>query len=253
MSGFSPEWLALREPADVAARSAKVLKSCEDYFRNHQSVAICDMGAGTGASIRAFAPLLPRAQQWTLIDHDAANLVEAKRRHPDIQTNVRDFASDPDCWAVGTNLVTTTALLDLTSRAWIDRFVAALVSKRLPVLCTLTVDDVLSVTPVQAWDDAVFDAFRAHQHSDKGFGPALGGEAAEYFETALERAGYDITADDSPWRIGRGELLRALLDGMAGAVRETGRVPAIDEWLNDAQAKTTLLVVGHRDVFAAPR
>lgn len=210
------------------------------------------MGAGTGASVRAFSHLFA-APRWTLADYDAGNLTVAKQRHPDIATKVCDFARDPDCWPAGTMLVTATALLDLASRAWIDRFVAALRAKQLPLLCTLTVDDVLSITPSHALDESVFAAFRAHQHSDKGFGAAMGGEAAAYLETALTKAGFEITADDSPWRIERGELLRQLLDGTAGAVRETGRVPEIDAWLRAAQTNTQLFLVGHRDVFAVPR
>ena len=252
MSGFSSEWLALREPADTAARSHKVMDACAAYFKNHTEVRICDMGAGTGASVRAFAHMFA-APSWTLIDQDANNLAVAKQRHLEIATKVCDFARDPDCWPSDTTLVTATALLDLTSRAWIDRFVAALHAKRLPLLCTLTVDDALFLAPSHPLDENVFDAFRAHQHSDKGFGPAMGGEAAAYLETALKNAGYEITADDSPWRVERGELLRQLLDGTAGAVRETGRVPEIDAWLRTAQADTTLFVVGHRDVFAVPR
>ncbi len=252
MSGFSPEWLALREPADTAARSRKVMDACTAYFKNHGDVRICDMGAGTGASVRAFSHMFAAAH-WTLVDHDANNLAVAKHRHPDIATRVCDFARDPDCWPPDTALVTATALLDLTSRDWIDRFVAALRAKQLPLLCSLTVDDALSITPSHPLDKNVFDAFRAHQHGDKGFGPAMGGDSAAYLETALKNAGYDITAADSPWRVERGELLRQLLDGVASAVRETGRVPQIDAWLRSAQAETTLFIVGHRDVFAALR
>lgn len=252
MSGFSAAWLALREPADTAARSRKVVNACAVHFQNHAHIDICDMGAGTGASVRAFSPLFA-APRWTLVDYDAGNLGIAKQRHPEIATQVCDFARDPDCWPAGTMLVTATALLDLTSRAWIDRFVAALRAKRLPLLCTLTVNDAVAITPSHPLDKHVFDVFRAHQHGDKGFGPAMGGEAAAYLETALKSADYEITADDSPWRVERGELLRQLLDGVAGAVRETGRVPEIDAWLRAAQTDTALFVVGHRDVFAVPR
>ncbi len=252
MSGFSPEWLALREPADLAARSRNVMNVCADYFKTRAEVRICDMGAGTGASVHAFARLFSTAK-WTLVDHDAGNLAVAKQRRPEIATKVCDFAQNPDCWPDDTTLVTATALLDLTSRDWIDRFVTALRAKRLPLLCTLTVNDALSLTPSQPLDAKVFDAFRKHQHGDKGFGPAMGGDAAAYLEAALKNAGYEITADDSPWRVARGELLRQLLEGTANAVRETGRVPDIDTWLSTAQTETTLFVVGHRDVFAIPR
>lgn len=252
MSGFSPEWLALREPADFAARSRKVMDACASYFENHPQVRICDLGAGTGASVRAFTPLFADVQ-WTLVDHDPANLAVAQQRHPGIATKVCDFARDPACWPVDTMLVTATALLDLTSQAWIDRFVAALRAKRLPLLCTLTVDGNLALTPPHPLDAQVFDAFRAHQHGDKGFGAALGGDAAAYFETGLRKIGYDVTADDSPWRIERGELLSQLLEGMAGAVRETGRVSDIDVWRRAVQKHAVLFVVGHRDLFAAPK
>jgi trans-aconitate methyltransferase len=251
MSGFSSEWLALREPADAAARSRKVMDACADYFKERSPAHICDMGAGTGASVRAFSHLFS-APQWTLVDNDAGNLALAKELHPHVATKVCDFSQNPDCWPEDTTLVATTAFVDLTSRAWIDRFVEALSARRLPLLCTLTVDDKLSLSPSHSLDTAVFDAFRAHQHSDKGFGPALGGEAAAYLEAALQKAGYKIVADESPWHVARGELLRQLLDGTANAVRETGKVPNVDAWLHAVQASTTSFAVGHRDIFAVP-
>ena len=264
MSGFSPEWLALREPADKAARNPRVLAACRGAFAGLDELMICDMGAGTGASVRALAHLLPHRQAWVLIDHDHRNLAAATSALDDwmaasdhnlrIRTLQHDFAQAPTPWPAETGLITASALLDLPSTAWIDAFVAALAARRLPALITLTVDGVMTAESAHALDETVFTAFRKHQHGDKGFGPSAGPAAARYLEQAFINAGYTIEAGDSPWILNAGspELMRELLTGIAGAARETGDVEAadIDGWLTARLADTETLVIGHRDVFA---
>ena len=261
MSGFSPEWLALREPADIKARNRRVLESCRQAFSNHRDLIICDMGAGTGASVRAFAGFLPQRQDWILIDHDQRNLSAAVAalstwpgRDIRVQTRQQDFAQTPACWPENTGLVTASALLDLASVGWIDTFVTALAARGLPLLATLTVDGAMAATPAHPLDEAVFTAFRKHQASDKGFGPAAGGDAAIYLERRLADAGYTVAAGESPWVIDRTSpaLLHALLTGIADAARETETLDPveIDDWLGHNAAHTRTLTIGHRDVFA---
>ncbi len=79
MSGFSSDWLALREPADGAARSRALVASVAAFASGAKSLTILDLGAGTGSTLRALAPHLPTPQRWTLVDHDAS-LVAAGRR-----------------------------------------------------------------------------------------------------------------------------------------------------------------------------
>lgn len=269
MGDFSLEWLALREPADRAARNPQVLASCARAFSAYDSLVICDMGAGTGASVRALADLLPRRQDWILVDHDIRNLTGALTalrawagggediiyrgdRRIGVRTLHRDFAADPAPWPAGTGLVTASALLDLPSHAWIDAFVARLAERRLPALITLTVNGVMSADPVHDADEQVFAAFRRHQAGDKGFGPSAGPDAAPYLEGALEKAGYVLECGDSPWVIDRASpaLMTELLTGIAGAARETGLDTR--QWLEDRLAGTTRLTIGHRDLFAYP-
>ena len=208
-------------------------------------------------------------QQWTLVDHDAANLAvaydvladwaDAASRAGDalnlawhgkainVRARVHDFAQDPSCWPQGTHLVTASALFDLTSEKWIARFVSAL--GRIPLLAALSFDSVITSAPAHALDARIADAFNRHQHSDKGFGPAAGSDAARVLEEELTTAGYTLTAGESPWVLPPSKLQSATAQGIAGAAVETGAVTRAeaDAWLAHAR---TRLSVGHRDVFA---
>lgn len=277
MSTFSPEWLALREPADVSARNPTVLAACQRYFAQRHSLRICDIGAGTGASVRALADLLPQHQHWTLVDHDSNNLAAAREslcawsdaftstsgllilrrgnRHVEINTRVYDFGeSAEDCWLADTDLVTASALLDLTSEAWISGFAAALEKTKTAVLATLTFDGEISSEPAHPLDDAVADAFRTHQNRDKGFGPAAGAASAALLQARLKGAGYKIISGDSAWRIepSASAFFMQTLNGIADAVRETGLVSNIDAWRRERLSNTRYLTIGHTDIFAYP-
>ena len=81
MSGFSADWLALREPADHAARNGDVLAHVARHVAGRDHLSIIDLGCGAGSNLRGFALSLPaRRQSWTLIDYDAALLKAARER-----------------------------------------------------------------------------------------------------------------------------------------------------------------------------
>ncbi len=80
MSGFSADWLALREPADAAARSVRLSYVLSHAVLHHASLRILDLGGGTGSNIRFLAPLLAKPQHWTLVDHDEALLAQVPAR-----------------------------------------------------------------------------------------------------------------------------------------------------------------------------
>ncbi len=277
MTGFSPEWLALREPADAAARNGQILAACAQAFAGRDELSVCDLGAGTGASLRAFADFLPPRQHWTLVDHDDANLAAARERlkawadrseirgsvftlfhdshHIMVEPIRHDLALEPCCWPAGTGLVTASALFDLASGRWIGRFAAALAADRLPLLATLTFDGTIALDPPHRLDAAIAGAFREHQKGDKGFGPAAGSHATDLLAIRLKNAGYTVTVGDSPWRLGpQLEGLRAaFLDGVAAAVAETALLDPDDiaAWRSAGQAASAI-AVGHRDLFAMP-
>ncbi len=255
---FTSSWLALREPADRAARNPEVLQACCQAFAGQDALTICDLGAGAGASVRAFAPLLPARQRWVLVDRDqsllSAAAPPADNAGVTVETMVRELADGPVCWPTDARLVTASALLDLVSADWIARLAAGLVAQQAAVLATLTFDGLIALDPAHPLDDAVSAAFCAHQKRDKGFGPAAGPEAATVFEGFLRRGGFDVVAGDSPWRIGAtaDEFMRQTLTGIAGAAREMALGGAVDAWLEDRLRRVRWLTIGHRDIFACP-
>ncbi|MEL7014205.1 MAG: methyltransferase domain-containing protein, partial [Pseudomonadota bacterium] len=74
--GFSSDWLALREPADGAARDAALLARAAEAAG--PAPVILDLGCGTGSTTRAMADQLPQSTQWRLLDGDAALLDRAR-------------------------------------------------------------------------------------------------------------------------------------------------------------------------------
>jgi hypothetical protein len=275
MSAFSPAWLALREPADTMARSSRVIDACRRHFAGRESVTVCDLGAGTGASVRAFADILPQRQYWTLVDHDQQNLAAAisalsswsdevvmsgerltlRRGTRQIEINLRaiDFAQDPaSCWSNKTELVTASALFDLTSKGWISRFANALSKLEIAVLATLTFDGTIFADPAHPLDTSVAEAFCLHQTRDKGFGPAAGAHAARHLQQSMEKLGYKVVSGSSPWRLqdNTSELFIQTVNGIGDAVRETGQVALVDGWLQARRQDTRLLTIGHQDLFS---
>ncbi|WP_246659842.1 MULTISPECIES: hypothetical protein [Methylosinus] len=80
MSGFSAEWLDLRESADHAARNPALRESVARAFADRESLTIVDLACGAGSNLRGLAEHLPARQKWLLVDHDPALLAAARAR-----------------------------------------------------------------------------------------------------------------------------------------------------------------------------
>jgi SAM-dependent methyltransferase len=255
MSGFDPDWLALREPFDRAAREAAAhaldIQAFAAGLRHRRgpdaALEVLDLGCGTGANLRALAPQLGGTQRWRLVDHDpqllavlpgalqgwAASLgwhaertgtglrIEAPRLRLDIVWQQADLAADLEGLRLDdADLVTASALLDLVSADWLARWIARSRAAGAALCFALSVDDRLRWQPSDAADDEVHALFRAHQRRDKGFGPALGGAAVDAARPLLARAGYRCTTAASDWHVdaAREPAHRAMLAAMVDGI-----------------------------------
>jgi SAM-dependent methyltransferase len=279
MSGFDPNWLALREGADHKARDKALLLKVAQKVGRRDGVSIVDLGCGTGSNLRAIAPALAQDwQSWTLVDHDPKLLEAAQEtleewaddseafgeelilmkgekritvdlRHVDLATDferVLDWRPD---------MITAAALFDLISEEWMIAFAIGLARREIAFYTALTYDGREEWTPPHPLDARVKAAFDAHQGRDKGFGPAAGPGATSALKRAFSAAGYVVETGDSPWRLGAGDgaLIGELASGIAAAAAETGDVSEAQaqEWLAAHGAGASCLI-GHLDLFARP-
>jgi SAM-dependent methyltransferase len=264
MSGFSADWLALREPYDGRARNRDVLESVVAAAAGEE-VAVVDLACGTGSTLRALAPRLPARQDWRLVDNDLSLLARAAagRAIPGIAV-IRvpvDLARDLEAALDGrVNLVTASALLDLVSAEWLDRLVVEVAARRLSFYAALTYDGRVTFDPTDPLDAAVIAAVNRHQQTDKGFGPALGPDAAAAAIARFQATDYAVVHGRSDWRLTPRDhdIQRDMLAGWAGAAREIGAVslPDAAAWLTRRRdllaAGRSIVTVGHVDIFARP-
>lgn len=257
MSGFSADWLALREPADRDARAASVTATVIASLPVDRVVHIADLGCGTGSNVRFLAPRLGRRVTWHLLDHDASLLREAARLlGQGVETRVADLRTLRPGDIGPADLVTASALLDLVSEDWLADFVRTCRGLGAVVLVALNYDGRVECTPSDPEDAFVIALVNRHQRTDKGFGPALGPDSGARAAARLAEAGYTVVTAKSDWVIGpdRAALQRELIRGWAGAAVEidAGSRARIDAWLTrrlaHVDAGRSHLIVGHDDV-----
>jgi hypothetical protein len=265
MSGFSADWLALREPYDVRARNPAVRDAVVASLKRYPSIRIVDLACGTGSTLRALAPHLAAPQNWRLVDNDLGLLARATATARPARVTVAgvplDLSRDLEAVLDGpVDLITTSALLDLVSETWLDRLAVEVAARAIPVYAALSYDGRIEIAPADPFDATIVTAVNAHQRTDKGFGPALGPAAASFAVARFEKLGYSVTHGASDWVIGSDdrEFQTEIFAGWAGAAREIGELSLADTvgWLTRRRdavgAGRSSIRVGHVDVFARP-
>jgi predicted RNA methylase len=262
-------WLALREPADAAARAPDLVDHLRRQLPATGRRVIHDLGCGTGAMGRWLAPLLPGPQHWVLHDRDA-DLLEAaaadlpgpsadgaevtvEAKHSDItRLHPGDLA--------GATLITASALLDLLTEDELAGLVTISAGAGCPMLLTLSVVGRVAVTPVDPLDRRVAAAFDAHQRRTTEGGRLLGPDAVALAVEEFGRLGAEVLVRPSPWRLGalQADLAAAWFTAWVGAACEQEGELAADtdvylrRRLAQAQAGQLAVTVDHADLLVLP-
>jgi hypothetical protein len=265
----SPNWLALREPADAEARARDLAEALELASPSSDPKVIHDLGCGTGSMGRWLAPLLAGPQHWVLHDRDADLLalaaadapgpaadgapvtVEAKRSDLD-RMQVRDLS--------GATLITASALLDMLTAEELDRLVGLCLGVGCPVLLTLSVVGSVEITPADRLDRPVAAAFDAHQRRTTERGALLGPDAVDFATKAFRRLGAEVLVRPSPWRLGpaHSALAAEWFTGWVGAAceQEPELAAECDPYarrrLAQASAGNLAVTVAHTDLLVLP-
>ena len=264
MSESLSDWLAIREPADVAARSVSLTRAVVERLPPRRPLKILDLATGTGSNVRYLARFLPPDQQWLLVDRDPDLLAEASRRLSTTIAGNRLKTVPYDLGPINRldifasrDLVTASALLDLVSERWLRDLAERCRAARAAVLFALTYNGRSECSPVEPEDETIRELMNRHQQmNDKGFGRAAGPDAVEAAERAFSAAGYTMTRASSDWVLTpeMTAIQRELINGWVEAAAEIApdRSDMMNSWrarrLDHVGSHRSRIVVGHDDL-----
>jgi hypothetical protein len=265
----SPNWLALREPADAEARARDLVEALELALPSSGSKVIHDLGCGTGSMGRWLAPLLAGQQHWVLHDRDADLLALAAADVPGpaadgapvtVEASQTDFDRMQVRDLSGATLITASALLDMLTADELDRLVGLCLGVGCPILLTLSVVGSVEISPADPLDRRVAAAFDAHQRRTTDRGALLGPDAVDFAAQAFRRLGAEVLVRPSPWRLGpaHSALAAEWFTGWVGAAREQQPDLAAEcdpyarRRLEQASAGNLTVTVAHADLLILP-
>lgn len=265
-SGFSAEWLRLREPADALARSTELAAAAAAALAPDMAarpaggsgVVVHDLGCGTGSMRRWLAPRLRGPQHWVLHDRDPALLALAVRGIEGVEARLGDVGTLTSQQLAGAGLVTTSALLDLLTRQELGRLAVACTGVGCPALFTLSVAGRVELRPEDPLDGEIAAAFNQHQRRVVAGRRLLGPDAVAVAVDAFAQHGAQVRVRPSPWRLGPAEapLIDRWLRGWASAAAEQQPDLPVSEYLRrrstDVAAGRLRVVVHHEDLLALP-
>lgn len=242
-------WLAARESYDHAARHEPFVGLLAECLP--AGARVLDLACGRGSNLRYLASRLPGDTRWWCLDQDPSllGLVDAActlLRH-DLRTGLGTLPV--------VDALVSSALLDLVDHGFLLALRDHCLGHRLPLLVTLSVDGRLAWERPDPDDEAVHAWFRAHQRTDRGFGPSVGTEAVPVLAELFVASGWRVQTAEADWEIPASDdaFCVEMADGVAQAAAEMSPEPGrVSAWLARRRALGGGLRVGHLDLLALP-
>jgi hypothetical protein len=262
-------WLALREPADAAARASDLVEHLGRHPPATGRRVIHDLGCGSGAMGRWLAPLLRGAQHWVVHDRDADLLLLAGADPPGpasdgaavtIEAKQSDITRLHPGDLADASLITASALLDLLTVDELGGLVTVCAGAGCPMLLTLSVVGRVDLTPADPLDRRVAAAFDAHQRRTIVGGRLLGPDAVALVVEEFGRLGAEVLVRPSPWRLSalQADLAAEWFTGWVRAACEQQVALAAEtdvytrRRLAEASAGQLAVTVDHADLLILP-
>jgi hypothetical protein len=265
----SPGWLALREPADAAARSTELAERLRRHLPATGRLVVHDLGGGSGALGRWLGPRLPGPQHWVVHDRDDALLELAAAGAPEaaadgtavtVEARRSDVTRLEPRDLAGASIVAASALLDMLTADELGATLDVCTAVGCPILLALSVVGRVALTPAEPLDARIAGAFNAHQRRTTAAGRLLGPDAVAEAVGRLRRTGAEVLVRPSHWRLdaAHAELTAEWLGGWIAAACE--QEPALtaaagaylDRRLAQAAAGALVVTVDHADLLVAP-
>ena len=266
----------LKEAADKRSKNSDVSDAVSGWFEGRASLDVLDLHAGTGATLRALAPLLAPDQAWTLYARDAGEEALARdhltrwdpaarvtedglfidrqgqkiavrfKLHDVVVAGGKLAEPPPSLVVIDDDLMRYPAVV-------IRKLVAILADRRSVMHARLVYDGRLRLMPHHAADGAFTGALHRRFMRDTGHGEAMGPQAANELSEQLRLSDYSVIEGPSHLHLRAAEvpLIRAVQKELAEAQRivAKGHDAMIDAWL--ARPRATL-EISQTDLVGLP-
>jgi hypothetical protein len=272
----TPELQLMKEASDKRAKNSDVSDAVSGWFEGRTSLDVLDLHAGTGATLRALAPILADDQAWTLYARDAAEevlardhltrwapaarvtedglLIERQGQKIAVRFKLHDVvaAGGAPAEPVPALVVIDDDLMRYPA-AVIRKLVGFLADRRAAMHARLVYDGRLKLQPHHAADGAFTAALHRRFMRDAGHGEAMGPMAANELGEQLRLSDYSVIEGPSPLHLRAAEapLIRAVQKELAEAQRVVakGHDKMIDDWLTRPRAT---LEISQTDLVGLP-